>query len=899
MSLVELPTTRTRARRVQGVGLPTQQQRRRSPTKHHRADVEPRRASLEQGDGISQFTPADGQDKLREALRRSASAVSPPHASDSGSSRAAANRFQAAVSPVRSRRRLAATEDTDCAKAINVSDSLSKGESERGSHGSDIDTPSFCGPSKNPILARRVTAASNKAAAGVNQASLTLPISFTESAEKATSSSVGSSSQKLEKSSSPVTSSSPARRPPMATRTSDERLAEIRARLTKATENAAGERQRRDLADADVVRRRTRRTLLDQEENATHDEPSPRGHSEERSRVGGTSSSARRVLVAASASPRVSLGRNEPIEASQTPPRTRRSDREADTIDQELDGSPRQSTTLRSRTRPALSRVSSDESHSSDTSDQHLQVKRPSLQHRKSSEDGTRRPFSTVNALDTASPRRRRNEKEVDDEQTDQSSPRRGANNVSPALASLEASLARLGARRTNQQSGQDEPVTRDRSTPSRRERLSDTTQHLTVATPDESPKLRTSIGRHQDRLLDSEKGADQAGNSPRKEVPSTLPLVSPSSKPGMTFLERARAARARAQTSAAETLAKQEAEEAAARAREKQEAEQAEIEKVREEEAEQRRLQALKKISRRRTLQAIRDAPPGQASEDEEDEARVEREVTPMSERESSPELGDNSEALARVARAERSALRLQRGRSMHSPAPPHRSLEAAEKSREPSEGISGRTDDHRTAITDAASLRRRVSAGGARVSSISRMDSINRMESLAAPSEGMLKGVVVLVDIRDRDGNDMSSPCGKLLKAHGAKVASRIPSAESRRTLTHIVWKNGTPSTLRYFNGLDAGKKPLIVMPSWVDGCLQEDRKIAEEPYLAEVGKSTLWQQRRGPADKKEVTHRPTIIAGDSSLLEKSIKDALQAILAHAPLEPSPLRTALYLDL
>ncbi|EPQ26009.1 uncharacterized protein PFL1_06463 [Pseudozyma flocculosa PF-1] len=103
-------------------------------------------------------------------------------------------------------------------------------------------------------------------------------------------------------------------------------------------------------------------------------------------------------------------------------------------------------------------------------------------------------------------------------------------------------------------------------------------------------------------------------------------------------------------------------------------------------------------------------------------------------------------------------------------------------------------------------------------------------------------LRGLTVLVDVRDQDGEDASACWVEMLKNAGAKVLVRF----GERQLTHIVYKSGRPSTLHSYRALPE-PKPLIVGISWVVKCLEEGRRVDEEPYIVEVGKEAIFQKRR----------------------------------------------------
>lgn len=99
-------------------------------------------------------------------------------------------------------------------------------------------------------------------------------------------------------------------------------------------------------------------------------------------------------------------------------------------------------------------------------------------------------------------------------------------------------------------------------------------------------------------------------------------------------------------------------------------------------------------------------------------------------------------------------------------------------------------------------------------------------------------LRGLTVLVDVRDQDGEDASACWVEMLKNAGAKVMVRF----GERKLTHIVYKSGRPGTLHSYRALD-DPKPHVVGVSWVVACLEQGQKAEETPYLVEVAKQAIF--------------------------------------------------------
>lgn len=173
---------------------------------------------------------------------------------------------------------------------------------------------------------------------------------------------------------------------------------------------------------------------------------------------------------------------------------------------------------------------------------------------------------------------------------------------------------------------------------------------------------------------------------------------------------------------------------------------------------------------------------------------------------------------------------------------------------------------------------------------------------------SRHFLAGLVVLVDVREQDGDDASSTWVEMLRSMGAKVMVRA----SERRLSHIVFKSGKPATLHHFRA-QPDPKPLLVGVNWVLRCAEEGKKVLEEDYLVEVGKQAIFQHRRRRSSMAPKM-APEESEDDESTLDShsvqaevmpppppppppSIKGASEAVLKsrrrslHAPPVPSPL--------
>ncbi|KAJ1577611.1 hypothetical protein NDA11_006002 [Ustilago hordei] len=155
------------------------------------------------------------------------------------------------------------------------------------------------------------------------------------------------------------------------------------------------------------------------------------------------------------------------------------------------------------------------------------------------------------------------------------------------------------------------------------------------------------------------------------------------------------------------------------------------------------------------------------------------------------------------------------------------------------------------------------------------------------ASKPKRFLRGLTVLVDVRDQDGEDASACWVERLKNAGAKVMLRF----GERKLTHIVYKSGRPSTLHSYRALD-DPKPHVVGISWVVACLEQGKKADEEPYLVEVAKQAIFinLRRSSMAPKQVPTSATTIRERDPLRRRVSSRTILASRLAAASLLSEP---------
>ncbi|CAO1633197.1 unnamed protein product [Jaminaea pallidilutea] len=474
----------------------------------------------------------------------------------------------------------------------------------------------------------------------------------------------------------------------------------------------------------------------------------------------------------------------------------------------------------------------------------------------------------------------------------------------SDALASLEASLARLTVSSPSSRESQDKAENGRRSSRSR-SGSAEVEEHRAQPDP-ASPflsKRRHTGSHHLARLLSHEGKADEAGNSPRKELPDAALPVQKTVKHGVssggtasgssssasgtsgsgssTFLERARAARAQQAQQMAAKKAREEAEQ-------QRGAKLDDTAQRRQTNEAACKRQTRRVSSQRRSSPPVPSTPRGGSStteEDAEDELDVEKQLTP----ENSPRrsaLADGSDARSPAPRTSEMGLRKrrslydlnQRKRALQSdsPVPACPSLAATPGTR-------------KTRSAQSTPMPSKPS------SSVT-LSGRERIRPIVPP----FQGIAVLVDVRSATGHDLSSSWNALLKLHGAKVASRCPSADSRRQLTHIVWKGGKPSTWRYWQSLAPSQRPAIVSVGWVQECVERGRKLGEASYLAEVGRAAWLEQERLRKDTGQGRDAAARVAAEAPPLKRATStDEIQALLddahPHAAFSPSPLRHAI----
>ncbi|KAL0581327.1 hypothetical protein V5O48_000703 [Marasmius crinis-equi] len=96
--------------------------------------------------------------------------------------------------------------------------------------------------------------------------------------------------------------------------------------------------------------------------------------------------------------------------------------------------------------------------------------------------------------------------------------------------------------------------------------------------------------------------------------------------------------------------------------------------------------------------------------------------------------------------------------------------------------------------------------------------------------PTLSILSDCKVFVDYRSEDPA-MTEIWVKMLKDMGARIMTRLGPM-----CTHILWKDGLPSTINRYRLLN-DPKPFVVGNNWVVTCAQEAKRVEETEYLIEI--------------------------------------------------------------
>ncbi|KAG2347533.1 hypothetical protein BDR05DRAFT_876162 [Suillus weaverae] len=114
------------------------------------------------------------------------------------------------------------------------------------------------------------------------------------------------------------------------------------------------------------------------------------------------------------------------------------------------------------------------------------------------------------------------------------------------------------------------------------------------------------------------------------------------------------------------------------------------------------------------------------------------------------------------------------------------------------------------------------------------------SKSDAAASPMEGgsagksvlkVLKKCAIFVDVRTDDGDDAGSLFVDMLRGLGARILARVG-----QSCTHVVYKNGSASTLARYRLLNH-PKPLIVGIAWVVECVEQRSRVDEAKFKVDV--------------------------------------------------------------
>ncbi|KAJ8591333.1 hypothetical protein M405DRAFT_735316 [Rhizopogon salebrosus TDB-379] len=115
------------------------------------------------------------------------------------------------------------------------------------------------------------------------------------------------------------------------------------------------------------------------------------------------------------------------------------------------------------------------------------------------------------------------------------------------------------------------------------------------------------------------------------------------------------------------------------------------------------------------------------------------------------------------------------------------------------------------------------------------------SKSDAAASPVEGgsagkkgalkVLKKCAIFVDVRTDDGDDAGSLFVDMLRGLGARILGRIG-----QSCTHIVYKNGSASTLARYRLLN-DPKPVVVGIAWVVECVEQRSRVDEVKFKVDL--------------------------------------------------------------
>ncbi|KAG2055689.1 hypothetical protein BDR06DRAFT_933823 [Suillus hirtellus] len=120
------------------------------------------------------------------------------------------------------------------------------------------------------------------------------------------------------------------------------------------------------------------------------------------------------------------------------------------------------------------------------------------------------------------------------------------------------------------------------------------------------------------------------------------------------------------------------------------------------------------------------------------------------------------------------------------------------------------------------------------------SQRNALSKSDAAASPMEGgsagksvlkVLKKCAIFVDVRTDDGDDAGSLFVDMLRGLGARILARVG-----QSCTHIVYKNGSASTLTRYRLLN-DPKPLVVGIAWVVECVEQRSRVDEAKFKVDL--------------------------------------------------------------
>ncbi|KAG2236482.1 hypothetical protein INT48_003273 [Thamnidium elegans] len=97
---------------------------------------------------------------------------------------------------------------------------------------------------------------------------------------------------------------------------------------------------------------------------------------------------------------------------------------------------------------------------------------------------------------------------------------------------------------------------------------------------------------------------------------------------------------------------------------------------------------------------------------------------------------------------------------------------------------------------------------------------------------SNNILDGVIACLDVRTEDGDDVSLNFERALQSMGAKTRRTFNS------ITHLIFKNGSPATLKKA----MSKNVFIVSLLWISSCKRQGKRVPENDFMIDKSQGLL---------------------------------------------------------